>query len=60
MLPFMLYIQVSKINREEEVGVIPKSSEGKVEFKDVDFRYPSRQDVQIMKGSYLTNSLFYK
>ncbi|XP_063693781.1 ATP-dependent translocase ABCB1-like [Bolinopsis microptera] len=44
----------SKINYEEDRGMIPPSCAGKIEFKNVDFCYPSRKDVQIMKGFNLT------
>ncbi|XP_063686131.1 ATP-dependent translocase ABCB1-like [Bolinopsis microptera] len=44
----------SKINYENDRGMIPPSCAGKIEFKNVDFCYPSRKDVQIMKGFNLT------
>ncbi|XP_063678804.1 ATP-dependent translocase ABCB1-like [Bolinopsis microptera] len=44
----------STINYEEDKGLIPESCAGKIEFKNVGFCYPSRKDVQIMKGFNLT------
>ena len=36
-------------------GLVPANPlEGSIEFRDVDFSYPSRQDVQILRGLSLT------
>ena len=59
MWDYVNYCQESKINYEEDGGLIPKSCAGKIEFKNVDFSYPSRKDVKIMKG-LTTKYLFLK
>jgi hypothetical protein len=45
-----LQFQESKINYENDEGLKPEGCTGKIEFKNVNFCYPSRKDVEIMKG----------
>lgn len=40
----------SQIDASSEDGIIPESCSGEIEVKNVDFKYPSRPDVQIMKN----------
>ena len=49
-------LQESNINYEKESGKIPGTCIGKIEFKNVDFCYPTRKDVQIMKGEFFCSS----
>uniref|UniRef100_A0A8C5PZC9 ABC-type xenobiotic transporter n=1 Tax=Leptobrachium leishanense TaxID=445787 RepID=A0A8C5PZC9_9ANUR len=44
----------STINSYSSEGYIPDSIKGNVEFKNVNFSYPSRPDVQILKGLNLS------
>ncbi|KAF6030482.1 ABCB1 [Bugula neritina] len=46
--------KVSAIDPSSETGAKPKSCEGKVEFSDVKFSYPSRESVQVLKGLNFT------
>ena len=52
MMNFINFIipQESEINPDSDAGIIPDSCEGKIQFSDVIFSYPSRPDVQILHG----------
>ena len=46
---FSIIDRKAKINTKD--GIVPeKSSEGIIEFKDIHFSYPSRPDVEVLKG----------
>ncbi|CAG9561787.1 unnamed protein product [Danaus chrysippus] len=47
---FNLIDNVPKINPLLNLGIVPKSMEGNIEFKNVSFHYPSRPNVKILKG----------
>ena len=44
----LCYLQVPPIDSSSDEGVIPNHIEGKVEFKDVTFAYPTRPDTVVM------------
>ena len=46
----MLFLQVPPIDITSDVGISPDHVEGKVEFKDVAFTYPSRPDVLVLEN----------
>ncbi|XP_072268653.1 ATP-binding cassette sub-family B member 5-like [Pyxicephalus adspersus] len=51
---FKIIDQPSKINSFSREGYEPDYIKGNVEFRDVDFSYPSRMAVQVLKGLNLT------
>ncbi|XP_028400885.1 multidrug resistance protein 1-like isoform X2 [Dendronephthya gigantea] len=47
---FKLFDTTPIIQSDSEEGLKPSTSEGYIEFKDVTFRYPFRQDVKVLRG----------
>ena len=47
---FKVIARVPKIDSSSEEGAKPNSFEGNIKFKDVNFSYPSRKDVSILKS----------
>ena len=45
----IIYIKKSKINHEANNGITPKGVVGDIEFRDIEFKYPAREDVQVLK-----------
>lgn len=48
--------RVPKIDASSKSGKIPKNITGKIEVKNVDFRYPSRQAIKVSQRPPATNS----
>jgi ABC-type multidrug transport system fused ATPase/permease subunit len=44
------FFKESKINHESNTGQSPKSVIGSIEYKNVEFNYPAREDVQVLKN----------
>ena len=53
---FYMYQRVSAIDPSNESGKQPEKVTGKIEFKNVEFTYPSRPDMKILKGLNFTVS----
>ncbi|CAB4016568.1 multidrug resistance 1-like [Paramuricea clavata] len=51
---FKLFDRTPVIQSDSTEGLQPNTNEGFVEFKDVTFRYPFRQDVKVLRGFNLT------
>lgn len=47
---FAIIDRVPEIDTESSSGIIPEIANGSIELKDVRFRYPSRPDVEVLKG----------
>ena len=51
---FIFFCQKSKINHESKNGQIPLNLFGNIEFKNVEFEYPARENVQVLSDLSLS------
>lgn len=51
---FAILDRKSEIDPSDELGITLETVDGEIEFKNVNFGYPTRREVQILKGLSLT------